>query len=196
MDYKDFIKPGEKVIHLPERMDDSLWWHDPQVVTIGEYRPYYTDGTPDPTPEEYNPWCWVEVEEYPTHGDKQLPLDSLIAIKREDGEMIYDSVLYKVYGYDEEREYVVLIDEEGELIVASALDCFEHVEISDLSRDEAKELRGQICVGSIYLTDYDNTLGLTNDEVCQLSDSYLEWLEAEKLEDNAENFANFIEFAA
>jgi DNA polymerase-3 subunit beta len=66
MDYKDYIKAGNKVLYVP--YFDSMWdayWNEvkPMVVTIGEYRPYYTDGTPDPKPDEYEGCCLVEVED-------------------------------------------------------------------------------------------------------------------------------------
>lgn len=196
MEYKDFIKPGEKVIHLPERMDDSLWPYEPQVVTIGQYRPYYTDDTPDPTPEEYNECCHVEIEGETTYGESQLSLESLLPIVKEEKEVLYNSKLYKTYGYDEEDDYAVLINDESmnddvELMVVDADECCEHRDIDNLSREEYMQLRSQISVGSIYTSDYINTLGLTSDEVQSLSDEYLEYIETRDIPDSQKTFADF-----
>lgn len=62
----------------------------------------------------------------------------------------------------------------------------------ELSYDEMKNLRSQICVGSIYVKDYINDLGCPAKEVCDYSDGYCEWLdENETLTDDAENFADY-----
>ena len=88
MDYKDFIKPGEKVIHFPEDIDYNLWMYGPEVVTIGKYRPYYTDGTSDPKPENYDEICFVEIEGETSWGGSQLSLGSLIPIIEKNNEKV------------------------------------------------------------------------------------------------------------
>lgn len=196
MDYKDFIKPGEKVIHLPDRMDRYLVYYGPQVVTIGQYRPYYTDDTPDPKPEEYEGHCRVEIEGETDWGESQLSLYSLLPIVKEDDEVVYNGKLYKTYGHDEDGDYAVLINEDSmnndvELMVVYADDCSEHRDIDNLSREEYMQLRSQIVVGSIYTSDYINTLGLTSDEVQSLSDEYLECIEKFGVPDSQRVFADF-----
>ena len=60
----------------------NYWnWYDnnPQVVTLAGYRPYYTDGTPDPKNDEVNELCYIETNEYV--GDEcQLPLNYLFEL--------------------------------------------------------------------------------------------------------------------
>lgn len=68
----------------------------------------------------------------------------------------------------------------------------KEVHISDLSEDELKELRHQICVGSCYISDFANTLGVDEDEVCTMSEEYDNWCDTEGIEDTADNFAFYV----
>lgn len=73
--------------------------------------------------------------------------------------------------------------------------------ISDLNKDELKELRGEVRVGSIYLSDYENSFNIDEDILCNICDSYDRYLctdEDEKLlpesewkKDTPEEFAYF-----
>ena len=75
--------------------------------------------------------------------------------------------------------------------------------ITDLNTEELKKLRNQICIGSIYVSDYNNTLNVPANEVSDYSDSYIEHLfelagEGATLDDayekdSAEEFAYYIE---
>ena len=171
MDYKDFIKEGEKVIHIPEVMGSDLWWYDPEVVTIGKYRPYFTDGRPDPSPDEYDETCQVEIEEATSWGEAQLSLESLRPIIKEEREVLYNLNVCKLIGYDEDKEYAV-VDVDGNLEVCESSDIEEIRNIEELSYEELKKLREQICLGSIYLSDYYNNLGVPVEEVSGCAEEY------------------------
>lgn len=203
MDYKDFIKPGEKVIFVPEEYEDYKFWlcqTGPEVVTIGSYRPYYTDGSPDPKPEDYMPWCCVEIESETKCGETQPRLYSLLPIVKEEKTVVYDGKDYETYGYSgeiedeniEEKRFVVLKTDDGFMVVP-----FEDVEevhtIDELTYEQLVQLRGQICVGSVYLADYKNTFGVTMDEVCSVADSYDVYLgEDADVKDTPEEFASYV----
>lgn len=194
MDYKNFIKPGTKVLHLPERQDASLCWFDPCIVTIGNYRPYYRDGSPDPKPEEYNEWNYVEVEETTEYGESQLLLYSLLPIVEEKKALICDGKLVNAFAhtYDEEENYYILDD--GRVVD------FDYVQeprtIYDLSYDELTDLRKQICLGSLYLSDYKNGYGIDCEEASYYADEYENYLR-EKYgnnwheKDSPEEFADY-----
>lgn len=168
MDYKDFIKPGKKVLYVP--YFDSMWdayWDDvkPQVVTIGQYRPYDTDGSmPDPRPEEYDGYHQVEVEE-PLE-ECQLKLARLFPIEQKQDEVLYEGKVYEVYGYatgsgetdyDEDTPYCILKD--GDVLrVVEEDDVCSPRSIEDLSEDELKQLWRDIRRGSMYYDDYRNTV--------------------------------------
>lgn len=67
--------------------------------------------------------------------------------------------------------------------------------LRDLSFDELTQLRSEVCVGSCFLADYENSWFIDTNEVCDACDSYEKWLETERLEDTPENFAYFIQEA-
>ena len=193
MYYKDFIKKGNKCIHVPEEQDYDLWMYDAELVTIGEHRPYYTDGTPDPTPDEYDPYCYVEIEGYTKWGESQIMLNSLFPIINKDEEVLYDGERVKLVGVSDDNNYAVIkTDDDDEPIVVNGGDIAEIRSINDLTETELAELRNQICVGSIYLSSYNNNLGVPTDEVYTSAESYLEFIESEGIEDTPEEFANYI----
>lgn len=58
--------------------------------------------------------------------------------------------------------------------------------IYELSFDELKGLREQICVGSCFLSDYKNSFGIDEDEVSDYSDGYIDYLQEEASEKGIE----------
>lgn len=68
----------------------------------------------------------------------------------------------------------------------------KELHISDLNEDELKKLRHQVCVGSCYLSDFANTFGIDENEVCDLCEEYDVWCEVEDIEDTADNFAFYV----
>lgn len=199
MDYKDFIKPGNKVAFIP-KFDPWNWDVKPQIVTIGKYRPYYTDGSPDPTPEEYNEWCYVEIEEY-IQDEKQISLELLHAIEwydEPDENAIYDSEGWKVVGKVAEEvddyEYYIL-ERNGEQFVVEESDFDYERDLYDLSEEELEELRGEIYVGSIYLHHYNNSFGINPSFLMGIGDAYCDYLCERYGEDKARKKDTPKEFA-
>lgn len=201
MEYKDYIKPGQRVAFIPSSYDTFYGWDwdvDPQVVTIGAFRPYYTDGTPDPTPEQYDADCQVEIEE-DIHGESQIKLEELFAIE------LSEKQVYGIWGTERCRivgkvdceigKYYVLEDGDEWKVVES--DNFEEErEISELSFDELCKLRKEISLGSIYLSDYQNSFGVYAETLSSYAEGYEESLYEEYGEDweshdTPEEFANF-----
>ena len=191
MEYKDFIKPGVMCIHIPEMHDENLWQYDPEIVTIGKYKPYFTDGTPDPTPNEYEDYCLVEIEGYTKYDESQLRLDSLLPIIEDNGKkMLYDGYVRDVVGHDESNEYsIIRIDNEEKIVKTDELEEIRH--ISDLNFDELKKLREQIILGSMYYNDYHNSLGIPLDDVMDCADEFGSELDWNDELDTPENFAKF-----
>lgn len=204
MDYKDYIKAGNKVLYVP--YNENWWiayWAEvkPMVVTIGEYRPYYTDGTPDPKPDEYEGCCLVEVEE-PLE-ECQLRLDRLFPIEQKDGEVLYEGKVYDVYGYatgsgdcdyDNDTTYCILKDGD-ELRVVEEDDVHSPRTIEELSHDELMRLHGDICRGSMYYDDYRNTVDVPDGVAMQAwedfyNELYEEYGEAAEEHDTAQEFAD------
>ena len=161
---------------------NKYWnWYDnePQVVTLAGYRPYYTDGTPDPKNDEVNEWCYIETNEY-VRDECQLPLNYLFELEEaEEKEVMYDCEMYEVRGkyinYEEEEKYV-LIDKNTEYLFVDKDDIQERHDVDSLDEEGYKTLFKEICRGSIYLSGYRNSVGCTCADVCSFCDGYYEWL--------------------
>lgn len=208
MDYKEFIKPGNKVLYVPynENWWDAYWSKvKPMVVTIGEYPPYDTDGSmPDPRPEEYEGYHMVEVEERSLE-DPQVKLARLFPIEVKRDEVIYEGKVYETYGYatgsgeiddDCDTPYCILKDG-NELKVVEEDDVCSVRYIEDLDEDELKQLWRDIRRGSMYTDDYRNSLdvpdgvamGAWEDFYNDLCDQYGE--DGADEHDTAEAFAEY-----
>ena len=169
-------------------------WYDnkPQVVTLAGYRPYYTDGTPDPKNDEVNELCYIETNEYV--GDEcQLSLNYLFELEEaEEKEVMYDCEMYEVRGkyinYEEEEKYV-LIDKNTEYFFIDKDDIQERHDVDSLDEEGYKTLFKEICRGSIYLSGYRNSVGCTCEDACNFCESYYEWLQ-EEYGDEADNMDN------
>lgn len=176
--YKNFIKEGNKCVHVPEEnyTISNGWFYDPEILTISEFRPYYTDGRKDPTPEEYDETCMVECEGS-QFDELQFPLGALYEIvpTQEETYVIYNDKVCKVIGYADDEQYVV-VECGGDIVVDYSYNCPLDRDIYDLDEDELKDLRGQICVGSIYYSDYRNEYGVDPRLLLSVCDDYLEWL--------------------
>lgn len=68
----------------------------------------------------------------------------------------------------------------------------KEIHVWDLSEDDLKKLRGEIYIGSIYLSDYENSFYIDENEVFDYSQSYEEWLDNEHVEDSPEEFSYYI----
>lgn len=155
---------------------------EPQVVTLAGYRPYYTDGTPDPKNDEVNELCYIEAEES-VCGEFQLSLNYLFELEEsEEKEVMYDCEMYEVRGkyinYEEEEKYV-LIDKNTEYFFVDKDDIQERNDVNLLDEEGYKTLFKEICRGSIYLSGYRNSVGCTCEDVCDFCENYYEWLQEE-----------------
>ena len=201
MEYKDFIKPGNKVIFDPilDPHKSFSFLDEPKVVQISEYRPYYTSGMPDPKPEEYEEICMVEVEG--DLEDTQVYLACLLPIVKTNPKedvtfCIYNDVVCSVIGHDENEDYYV-VDFEGEEVVIEDYDFVPAHELPDLSYEDLMELYGQIGVGSIFIADYRNSFGIDPHLLSAYGDGFWEDLEEKYGKDaeahnTAEEFADYV----
>lgn len=165
---------------------------EPQVVTLAGYRPYYTDGTPDPENDEVNEWCYIETNEY-VRDECQLSLRYLFELEEaEEKEVMYDCKMYEVRGkyYDcLGQEKYVLIDKNEEYLFVDNVDIQERHDVDSLDEESYKTLFKEIRRDSIYLSDYRNSVGCTCEDVCDFCDAYYAWL-YEGYGDDADNLDN------
>ena len=181
----------------------NYWnWYDnnPQVVTLAGYRPYYTDGTPDPKNDEVNELCYIEVEEA-VFGEFQLSLNYLFELEEaEEKEVMYDCKMYEVRGkyYDcLGQEKYVLNDKNTEYFLVDKDDIQERHDVNMLDEEGYKTLFNEICRGSIYLSGHRNSVGCTCEDACNFCESYYEWLQEEFGDDADEhdNLESWLKYA-
>ena len=94
-------------------------------------------------------------------------------------------------------EYEILVqDDSGEQFWTEIESLSIFAEISDLSYENLMALRTEITVGSLYLSDYENSFGVDENFLCALCDDYNEYLyekfgEEAREHDTPEEFASF-----
>lgn len=135
---------------------------------------------------------WASTDNYvclSENGRDVMFLDTDMYILKRDcyGEIAWFKNVYGSYCYVCER----LIDDE-EKAELDALRNEKEIHVRDLSEDDLKKLRGEIYIGSIYLSDYENSFYIDENEVYNYSQSYEEWLDNEDVEDSPEMFSYFI----
>ena len=64
--------------------------------------------------------------------------------------------------------------------------------IYDLTDEQLKELRGEVRIGSMYYSDYNNSFFLDRSELIGYCESYEEWLEEKGIEDSPEEFSYYM----
>lgn len=179
---------------------DYWYLHKPKVVTLAGYRPYYTDGTTDPKNDEVNELCYIEVEEA-VFGEFQLSLNYLFELEESDKkEVLYDCRMYEVRGKyinNEGDEKYVLIDKNAEYLFVDKDDIQERHDVNLLDEESYKTLFNEIGRGSIYLSDYKNSVGCICEDVCDFCESYYEWLQEEFGDDADEhdNLESWLKYA-
>ena len=173
---------------------------EPQVVTLAGYRPYYTDGTPDPKNNEVEECCYIEVNEY-VQDEKQLSLHYLFELEEaEEKEVLYDSEMYEVRGkyYDclGDEQYVLIYNNTKYLFVDKD-DIQERHDVNSLDEEGYKTLFNEISRGSIYLSGYRNSVGCTCEDACNFCDGYYSWLYEEfgKDSDEHDNLESWLRYA-
>ena len=136
-----------------------------------------------------------------------------------DGEAWDYDTRFQYFKYDEVgEEYIVLsLDEMSEkdidweydyvLVDTSAFPTYERWtidsiicltdvdvahDIHDLTDDQLQELRGEVCIGSYFSADYNNSFFIDRSELSCYCDSYDEWLEDKGIEDSPEEFSYYM----
>lgn len=135
---------------------------------------------------------WSNIDTYVCLSENErdvmfLDTDMYILVKGYYGELTWFKNVYGTYCYVCER--IINDEEEAEL---DEWRNEKEIHVCDLSEDDLKKLRGEICVGSCYMSDYENSFHIDESEVSSYSENYEEYIEELGLEDNRQNFANYI----
>ena len=110
---------------------------------------------------------------------------------------VYDCLGNKIESPEKNGWYDEVELENGESVSLCNLEPFRH--ISDLSFEELKLLRGEVYVGSIYVSHYRNSFGVPCKEVFDYCDGFVEdtvceypdYEKQEEILSNPEEFANY-----
>lgn len=116
-----------------------------------------------------------------------LDTDVYVLKKDADGMITWFRNVYGTYCF----LYCRLINEDEEYEMQEWRNEKE-LHIWDLSDDELKKLYGEISIGSIYLSDYENSFHIDENEVCNYCEGYEYYLEDFSLEDTPQCFADFM----
>lgn len=60
----------------------------------------------------------------------------------------------------------------------------QHFRFQDLNKDQLWDLRAQIVLNSIFISDYENTFEFDPDDICRFFDGYLEYIYELAADDN------------
>lgn len=72
-------------------------------------------------------------------------------------------------------------------------DCEAYNTMWDLTHEELMELRGQVRLGSLFLSDYDNNFGIDPAQVCSFCEGFGESIDWDDAEDTPDAFADYCE---
>ena len=67
----------------------------------------------------------------------------------------------------------------------------KEIHIWDLDEEQLKKLRSEICVGSCYGSDYENSFGIDTEEIYSISEGYLSFIRFYGYEDTQEYFTEY-----
>ena len=149
-------------------------------------------------------YTWREYNYYAAtaKGYGQIPYETkekivtICGTMREIDTKVFASVrkLYSYFCCEEDFE-ILVADEKGAKFYVKISEISPYAEISDLSFDELEDLHGQIRVGSIFLSDYENSFGVDTDYLSSLCEDYWDYLCEFFGEDNADAHDTPEEFA-
>lgn len=139
---------------------------------------------------------WSNIDTYVCLSENErdvmfLDTDMYILVRGFYGELTWFKNIYGTYCYVCER--IINDEEEAEL---DEWRNEKEVHVLDLSDDDLKKLRGEISVGSCYLSDYENSFYIDENEVYDYSEKYEEYIDELGLEDTPQNFAYYIKECA
>lgn len=93
-----------------------------------------------------------------------------------------------IQGINFDEEYVPIKDGDAEEVYNAVRKELNEIHLQELTENEVEELQEQIVMGSLYVSDYENTFGVSPNEVCNYADGYLE------TKDNPEEYGEYDTF--
>ena len=93
-----------------------------------------------------------------------------------------------IQGINFDEEYVPIKDGDVEEVYNAVRKELNEIHLQELTEKEVEGLQEQIVMGSLYVSDYENTFGVNPNEVCNYADGYLE------AKDNPEEYGEYDTF--
>lgn len=147
---------------------------------------YLTEKYPDEDFSEGDAWDYdprFQYFEYDSFGDEYIVLN-LDDMSEDDIDWESDYVLIdnsKIPSYVQDLNKIVCLTD---------IDVAHN--IYDLNDEQLKELHGEVRIGSMYYSDYNNSFFLDRSELIGYCESYEEWLEEKGIEDSPEEFSYYM----
>ena len=185
------IAEGKEVVYYPT----DNWYDEPKIVTLAGYDPYYTDGSPDPkNASECVEWCKIEV--CGEVDDSQIPLRDLYELKKYDGEanLLYNGWEVEIIGTFEyiEGETKCIFKFNNDTKVEDLVLLEERCKLTDLNEEQLEWFYNHCVHGSIYISDYQNNLGIEVHEASNIADDWFDYLYNDEKENTFEEFKNWV----
>ena len=163
---------GVIVKHLSNYMEDIL--------------DYLTEKYPEEDFSDGEAWDYdprFQYFEYDSFGDEYIVLN-LDDMSENDIDWEYDYVLIDT------SDIPSYLQDLNRIVCLTDIDVAHN--IYDLTDEQLKGLRGEVCIGSMYYSDYNNSFFLDRSELIGYCESYEEWLEEKCIEDSPEEFSYYI----
>ena len=93
-----------------------------------------------------------------------------------------------IQGINFDEEYVKIPNKDVEEVYNAIRKELNEIHLQELTEEEVEKLQKQIVMGSLYVSDYENTFGVSPNEVCSYADAYLE------AKDNPEEYGEYDTF--
>ena len=185
------IAEGKEVVYYPT----DNWYDEPKIVTLAGCNPYFTDGQPDPkNADECVEWCQIEV--YSNPYESQIPLGDLYELKKYDGEanLLYNGWEVEIIGTFEyiEGETKCIFKFNNDTKVEDLVLLEERCKLTDLNEEQLEWFYNHCVHGSIYISDYQNNLGIEVHEASNIADDWFDYLYNDEKENTFEEFKNWV----
>ena len=147
---------------------------------------YLTEKYPEKDFSDGEAWDYdprFQYFEYDGVGDEYIVL-SLDDMSENDIDWEYDYMLI------DNSNIPSYFQDLNKIVELSDIDISHYVR--ELTDEQLKELRGEICIGSMYYSDYNNSFFIDRSELIGYCESYEEWLEEKGIEDSPEEFSYYM----
>lgn len=148
---------------------------------------YLTDKYPEKDFSDGDAWDYdprFQYFKYDEVGEEYIVL-SLDEMSEKDIDWEYDYVLVDTSAFPTYERWTM-----DSIICLSDVDVAH--DIHDLTDEQLKELHGEVCIGSYFSADYNNSFFIDRSELSCYCESYEEWLEEKGIEDSPDEFSYYM----